>query len=158
MYMHHLHSPVSHVQLYDSRNGEPVCFQQQAPVPITAFWSNSKCDQNLECSSLRYAYPITIILHTARPLQCRGVCKISLRSVKYIINKSTANFGIWNSIEISLVERVPGLFSLRGKTSYRKISWSLEAARLDVLMIVSVWKFQGISPMCLSNFRAIGKV
>ena len=75
---------------------------------------------------------------------------------KHILNKSTANFGrIWNSIEILLVERVPGLFSLRGKTSYRKISWSLKAARLDVIMIVSFWKFPGISPRCLSNFRAI---
>ena len=39
-----------------------------------------------------------------------------------------------------------GLYSLSGKTSYRKISWSLEAARLDVAMVVS------------PNFRAIGKV
>ena len=30
-----------------------------SPVPLTVFWSNSKCDQNLECSSLKYAQPIT---------------------------------------------------------------------------------------------------
>ena len=35
-----------------------------------------------------------------------------------------------------------GLYSLSGKTSYRQISWSLEAARLDVAMVVSLWKFQ----------------
>ena len=29
-----------------------------------------------------------------------------------------------------------GLYSLSGKTSYRQISWSLEAARLCVIMIV----------------------
>ena len=29
-----------------------------------------------------------------------------------------------------------GLYSLSGKTSYRQISWSLEAARSDVIMIV----------------------
>ena len=32
-----------------------------------------------------------------------------------------------------------GLYSLSGKTSYRQISWSLEAARLDVAMVVSLW-------------------
>ena len=33
-----------------------------------------------------------------------------------------------------------GLYSLSGKTSYRQISWSLEAARLDVAMVVSLWQ------------------
>ena len=55
-----------------------------------------------------------------------------------------------------------GLYSLCGKTSYRQISWSLEAARLGVIMIVSLWNLTGISaallPRCLLNFRAIGKV
>ena len=40
-----------------------------------------------------------------------------------------------------------GLYSLSGKTSYRKISWSLEAARFGFK------RFQ--SPRCLSNFRTI---
>ena len=55
-----------------------------------------------------------------------------------------------------------GLYSLNGRTFYGKISWSLEAARLDVIIIVSLWKLTGISaalpPMCLSNFKAIWKV
>ena len=34
--------------------------------------------------------------------------------------------------------RTLGLYSLSGRTSYRKISWSLEAAKLDVIMIVSL--------------------
>ena len=55
-----------------------------------------------------------------------------------------------------------GLYSLSGKTSYRQISWSLEAARLGFIMIVSLWNLTGISaallPRCLLNFRAIGKV
>ena len=41
------------------------------------------------------------------------------------------------------------LYSLSGKTSYRQISWSLEAARLDVLMIVSLWNLTGISAALL---------
>ena len=55
-----------------------------------------------------------------------------------------------------------GLYSLSGKTTYRQISRSLEAARLGVIMIVSLRNLTGISaamlPMCLSSFRAIGKI
>ena len=50
------------------------------------------------------------ILHTSRQCNCRDVCKISLWSAEYVLNKSIANFGqISNSIEISLVGRAPGL-------------------------------------------------
>ena len=38
-----------------------------------------------------------------------------------------------------------GLYSLSGKTSYCKISWSLEADRLDVIIIVSFWNLTGTS-------------
>ena len=55
-----------------------------------------------------------------------------------------------------------GLYSLSGKRSYRQISWSLEAARLDVAMVVSLWHLTGTSAAVLQrylpNFRAIGKV
>ena len=54
------------------------------------------------------------------------------------------------------------LYSQSGKTSYNQISRSLEAARLGVIAIVSLWNLTGITaallPNCLSNFRAIGKV
>ena len=44
-------------------------------------------------------------------------------------------------------------------TSYRQISLSIEAARLDVILFVSFLNSTGISaellPSCLSNFRAI---
>ena len=52
-----------------------------------------------------------------------------------------------------------GLYSLSGKTSYRKISWSLEAARFGFKLFQSLWILAGTSaallPRCLSNFRAI---
>ena len=55
-----------------------------------------------------------------------------------------------------------GLYSLSGKMSYRQISWSLEAARLGVIIIASLWSLTGTWPALLSrglsNFRAIGKV
>ena len=50
----------------------------------------------------------------------------------------------------------------KDKTSYRKISWSLEAARLGDTMVVSVWNLTGISaallPRSLSNYRAVRTV
>ena len=33
----------------------------------------------------------------------------------------------------AIYRRLLGLYSLSGRTSYRKISWSLEALRLDVV-------------------------
>ena len=60
------------------------------------------------------------------------------------------------------IENMHGLYSLSGKTSYRHISWGLEAARLHVIMMVSLWNLTGILaavlPRCLLNVRAIGKV
>ena len=52
-----------------------------------------------------------------------------------------------------------GLYSLSGKTSYRKISWSLEAARFGFNLFQSLWNLAGTSaallPRYLSNFRAL---
>ena len=52
-----------------------------------------------------------------------------------------------------------GLYSLSGKTSYRKISWCLEVARFGFNIFQSLWNLAGTSaallPRCLSNFRAI---
>ena len=58
-----------------------------------------------------------------------------------------------------LLRQKQGLYSLSGKTSYRKISWSLEAARFVFKLFQSLWNLAGTSaallPRCLSNFRAI---
>ena len=52
-----------------------------------------------------------------------------------------------------------GLYSLSGKTSYRKISWSLEAARFEFRLFQSLWNLTGTSaaalPRCLSDFGGI---
>ena len=80
--------------------------RHQAPVPLTIFRSNSKFDEKLECSSLKYAKLIITKFCTRHD---SVVCNISLWLVGYILNYSTANFGrISNSIEISLVGRPPG--------------------------------------------------
>ena len=52
-----------------------------------------------------------------------------------------------------------GLYSLSGKTSFRKISWSLEAARFGFKLFQSLWNLAGTSAVLLprsqSIFRAI---
>ena len=52
-----------------------------------------------------------------------------------------------------------GPVSISEKTSFRKISWSLETARFVFRIIRSLWNLTGTSaallPMCLSNFKAI---
>ena len=59
-------------------------------------------------------------------------------------------------------DTILSLYSLSGRTFYCRISWSHEAVRLDVMMIVSFWYLTEISvallPMCLSNFKATWKV
>ena len=59
---------------------------------------------------------------------------------------------------VATQETIQGLYSLSGKTSYRQISWNIEAVRLCVIIVVSRWNLTAISllPRCLSNFRAIG--
>ena len=51
------------------------------------------------------------------------------------------------------------LYSLSGKTSNHKISWSLEAARFGFKLFQSLWNLAGTSAAllsrCLSNFSAI---
>ena len=52
-----------------------------------------------------------------------------------------------------------GPVSISEKTSFRKISLSLETARLVFRIVRSLWNLTGTSaallPMCLSNFKAI---
>ena len=44
----------------------------------------------------------------------------------------------WHVTPLEWVNVEKGFYSLSGRTSYRKISWSLEAARLDVVIIESL--------------------
>ena len=83
----------------------------------------------------------------------------STESVSFFGNV-LANEGIHYISEVCLIGWDLGLYSLSDKTSCRQITWSLEAARLGVIMVVSLWNLTGTSAaaLSLSNFRAIGKV
>ena len=56
-------------------------------------------------------------------------------------------------------EKLLGPVSISEKTSFRKISSSLEAARFVFRIVRSLWNLTGTSaavlPMCLSNFKTI---
>ena len=93
---------------------------------------------------------------------CEFIMNDCITATKQSTTKPCAYFGGYTVIGPMPVKWTQGLYSLSGKTSYRQISWSLEAARLDVTMVVSLWNLTGTSaaalPRYLSNFRAIGKV
>ena len=107
-----------------------------APVPQTIFRSNSKLHQNLKCYGLKYSIPITTKFRTRHNI-VNFVCKISLRSVKYILNQSTGNFGrISNAIEILLVWRSPSpVYCQKGgpanasKSLFACSRWCMEKSR-----------------------------
>ena len=101
-------------------------------------------------------------LHVFRPINRLGSTTTwhltsSMIHYKWIVNRDTVILLHWTTLHSSSPR-----FTKCTETSYRQILWRLEAARLDVMMIVSLWNLTGISaallPICLSNFRAIGKV
>ena len=59
----------------------------QWAIPLMVFRSNSKLDQNSQCSDLMCAQPITIKFCTSRQFYSCDMCKISLRSVEYVMRK-----------------------------------------------------------------------
>ena len=60
---------------------------------------------------------------------------------------------------LTIAVGIPGPVSIFEKTSYRKISWSLEGAWFVFRIVRSLWNLTGTSaallPMFLSNFKAI---
>ena len=93
-----------------------------------------------------------------------------LKKVADILQTTFSNASYWMKIIIlfrgvqieNRPTRVQGLYSQSGKTSYRHISRSLEATRLDFIMIVLFCNLAGIStaqlPRCLSNLSVTAKV
>ena len=129
---------------------------------------------------------ILIIWHRIRNDLCRinkcfhrdCGCEIdTLKNIllsKHLVLEKTAGvylllFSLWISklhrvAKASILYNNPGvvdqcLYSLSGRTSYHKISWSLEAARLGFRRFQSFWNLTGTStallPRCLSNLREI---
>ena len=86
-----------------------------------------------------------------RPSYPRG--RTSMQGTGLVKNERC--LGAWNSGH-SVSQ---GLYSLSGRTYYRKISWSLEAARFGFKLVQSLWNLTGTStaplPRCLPNFRAM---
>ena len=83
-----------------------------APVPLTIFRSNSKFDQNLQCSGLKCTLLITIIMKfctrhdSVTVVTCAKFC---CDYVEYALNWSTPKFGrISNLIKILFVGQAPG--------------------------------------------------
>ena len=57
----------------------------------------------------------------------------------------------WNIPQFLYVNIILGLYLLSGRTSYRKISWSFEAAGFRFRFIQSLWNLTGTSAAALSK-------
>ena len=99
-------------------------------------------------------------------LNCNQKHFLMLYAIKLIVytsmNKSWAYFRVICTPIRSWSDAIyPGRHpvSISEKTSHRKISWSLEAARFVFRIVRSLWNLTGTSaallPMCLLNFKAI---
>ena len=104
--------------------------------------------------------------HLYRLLVSWGFCKnddhigVHVRRSSFVLCKAYKDHAYHSVMQMNL--SIQDLYSRSGKTSYRQISRSLEDARLDGMMIVTLWNLTGISATllsrCLSYFRAIAKV
>ena len=67
-----------------------------------------------------------------------------------LVLAASDQYGTETGLALLSANRKPfqDLYSLGGWSSYRKISWSLEAARLDAIMIVSLWIWQESRQRC----------
>ena len=80
------------------------------------------------------------------------------------VNILEKKLGILIQISVEYVFRCPiynrsilGLCSLSGRMSYRQLSRSLKAARLDAVTIVLLWNLTGISQRCCRGACQISK-
>ena len=108
---------------------------------------NSAYMQHWLCPSLEYAHVFVILCWV-----------VVIQSAIYV--PKLFRIQLWYYSRASEVTLV--LYLLSERMFYGKISLSLEAVRLDVIMIISLWNLTVVSaaqlPKCLSNFRATGKV
>ena len=112
------------------------------------------------------SYTMYMWTHKSTSIHVYSCCNVKFTTISHMRSWMMLDYwcqctGSWDPRKVTNAF-LQGLYSLSGKTSYRQISRSLEVARLDVTIIVSLWNLTGISaallPRCLSNFRAIGKV
>ena len=121
---------------------------------IKHIWDKTYCNQTPP-----WKYSRGILINLATHSHDQVVGKLVIRGARYrcteIASAALQNISDGN---------IQGLYSLSDKTSYRQVSWSLEAARLDFIMIVSLWNFDMHCIWavrlwrCLSIFNTVGKV
>ena len=116
---------------------------------ITSFWSRMRrfandfhewCCHKWKSLANPFTSGPKIVIH----------CKPHIFLTRYAMEHS--NPPKKSSITHFVIALLLGLHSLSRRTSYRKISWSLEVARFGFKLFQSLWTLTG---RCLSNFKAI---
>ena len=108
--------------------------------------------------TIKTTYEIVLWLFGAIPSCCYVISRTSTYTTGIVVLKKNSNiFCVRYSPPM-----IQGIYSLSGRTPYRKFSWSFEAARFGIRLFPSLWNLTGTSigalPRCLSNFRAIQSV
>ena len=91
------------------------------------------------------------------PFRCFPDCH-HWQSAVYLLNTIFAAY-LAGFTTVHLSDTCQGLYSLSDKTSYCKISWSLEVSRFVFILFQSLWNLTGPSAAalssCQSNSRAV---
>ena len=137
-------------------------------------WQWQPMDSPHKGSVLKNALPsrhdVWIWWHNLARLKMIVACALSIHADVHHLYSANSTLSCWHrssklmshALYEDLWGQKLGLYSLCGKTTPHQISWSLEIARLDAIVVASLWNLTGISATlflrCLSNFRVIANV
>ena len=111
--------------------------------------SHCQLSRSLKAASYR-----SEILQAFRQRYCRDACQIQSDASNITSNLRLRERDIWApSLQIASEDETQIVNSLSRRTSFHNISWSLEVARLGVIMILSSRNLTGISTALLPRFR-----
>ena len=113
-----------------------------------------------EWSTILLPTKVRLILETWRYVMVIKPCKSKLLWPNYwTFQEIVTQFERCGVLSWPGADRFQLYISISGRTSYRKFSWSLEAARFGFRLFQSLWNLTGTSAAtlsrCLSNSRAI---
>ena len=140
---------------WPSRCYKPECYQHGLVTEPVCSGTRSWWRHQMKTLSAQLAIcagnsPVTGEFTAQRPVTRSFDVFFDLRLNKWLSKQwwcwwvETPSRPLWCHCNISQMVEYLDLYSLCRKTPYHQISWNLEAARLDVIMIVSLWNLTGI--------------
>ena len=147
------------VRIIVSCNGLPPALHQAITWTNADYLSIEHDRSTLRWNSNQGNCPLKQCISKCRWKKWQAFCSSLCINALIRIRICTSDQGLYGC-SIS-EDRIQSLYSLSGRTYYHQISWNLEAARSNVIMIVSLWNYRHLDSPAAEvpvNFRAIGKV